>query len=195
MDSLASRVDTRGDGVPIIVFNPLGSKRTDAAEVSVGFSDNQFQELVVTDSEGRAVPFQLSKVTRYANGGIQSANLAFIAHDIPAIGYSIFHVSRKQSATPDSSPTTTQENVSASRQDEATIENQFIRARLNLWTGELKSVVTKADGWEALKGCWERRRQRGRRWRFLGTVRHTERREIPCDDEGSRSSQGRRERS
>jgi alpha-mannosidase len=178
MDGLASRVDTRGEGIPIIVFNPLGWKRTDAAELSVGFSDNGFQELAVADSEGHAVPFQLSKVTRYANGGIQSADLVFIAREIPAMGYSIFHVSRKPDATkadaaPDPNPALAKENASASRQDEASIENQFIRARLNLWTGDLTSVVTKNDGWEALKGAGNvvaREEDGGDFWELYGTL-------------------------
>jgi alpha-mannosidase len=173
MDSLASRVDTRGEGLPVIVFNSLGWKRTDAAQVSIGFSDNRFQELAVTDSEGHALPFQLSKVTRYADGGIQSADLVFIAREIPAMGYSIFHVRGKSDPTPVSSPASTEENASASRQDEATIENQFIRARLNLWTGELKSVVTKDDGWEALKGSGNivaREDDGGDFWELNGTL-------------------------
>ena len=173
MDSLASRVDTRGEGLPIIVFNPLGWKRTDAAQVSIGFSDGRFQELAVMDSEGHALPFQLSKVTRYADGGIQSADLLFIAREIPALGYSIFHVRRESEATPGSGPRSTEENASASRQDEASIENQFIRARLNLWTGELKSVVTKDDGWEALKASGNvvaREDDGGDFWELYGTL-------------------------
>jgi alpha-mannosidase len=173
MDGLASRVDTRGEGLPIIVFNPLGWKRTDAAQVSIGFSDNQFKELSVTDREGQMVPFQLSKVVRYADGGIQSADLAFIAREIPAMGYSIFHVSRKSGAAPDSNPISAPENASASRQDEASIENQFIRARLNLWTGELKSVVSKDDGWEALKSAGNvvaREEDGGDFWELYGTL-------------------------
>ncbi len=173
MDSLASRVDTRGEGVPVIVFNPLGWKRTDAAQVSIGFSDNRFQELAVADSEGHALPFQLSKVTRYADGGIQSADLVFIAREIPAMGYSIFHVVPRSDATPDSIPTPTEEDASASRKDEASIENRLIRARLNLWTGELMSVVMKDDGWEALKGSGNvvaREEDGGDFWELYGTL-------------------------
>jgi alpha-mannosidase len=173
MDTLASRVDTRGEGVPIIVFNPLGWKRTDAAQVSIGFSDNRFQELAVTDSEGHALPFQLSKVTRYADGGVQSADLVFIAREIPAMGYSIFHVGRKSDAGPGSTATSNEEDISASRHDEASIENQFIRARLNLWTGELKSVVTKDDRWEALKSAGNvvaREDDGGDFWELYGTL-------------------------
>ncbi len=173
MDRLASRVATRGEGLPIMVFNPLGWKRTDAAQVSIGFSDDRFQELAVTDSEGHGLPFQLSKVTRYANGGIQSADLVFMAREIPAMGYAIFHVGMKTDATSESPPTTNEEDVSASRHDDASIENQFIRARLNLWTGELMSVVTEDDRWEALKSAGNvvaREEDGGDFWELYGTL-------------------------
>ena len=172
MDTLASRVDTRGEGLAVIVFNSLGWKRTDAAQVSIGFSDDRFQELAVTDSEGHALPFQLSQVRRYEGGGIQSADLAFIAREIPAMGYSVFHVGRKPDATTGSSATSNK-NISASRQDEASIENEAIRARLNLWTGELRSVVMKDDGWEALKSSGNivaREDDGGDFWELYGTL-------------------------
>ena len=36
---LASRIDTRGPGSPVVVFNPLGWTRSDIAEVEVGFGE------------------------------------------------------------------------------------------------------------------------------------------------------------
>src|SRR5207237_747193 len=35
-DAIARHIDTRGEGVPVIVFNPLGWPRTDIAEIEVG---------------------------------------------------------------------------------------------------------------------------------------------------------------
>ena len=102
----------------------------------------------------------------------------FIAREIPAMGYSIFHVVPRSDATPDSIPTPTEEDASASRKDEATIENRLIRARLNLWTGELRSVVMKDDGWEALKGSGNVVAREEDGGDFVGAVRHAERREI-----------------
>ncbi|MFN8007732.1 MAG: hypothetical protein U0V70_12025 [Terriglobia bacterium] len=39
LDGLTSKIDTTGDGVPVVVFNNLGWSRTDVAEVDVGFAE------------------------------------------------------------------------------------------------------------------------------------------------------------
>ena len=45
-NALVSRVDTRGEGLAVVVFNPLGWPRTDVAELSVGFAEPGVKELV-----------------------------------------------------------------------------------------------------------------------------------------------------
>src|SRR5579884_1696958 len=37
-DEVTAKIDTRGEGVPLVVFNPLGWTRTDTAEVEVSFT-------------------------------------------------------------------------------------------------------------------------------------------------------------
>ena len=55
-----------------------------AREVSTG--------VVLTDCDGANVPFQIVESTRYADGGLKTARVAFIAGDVPALGYSTYHV-------------------------------------------------------------------------------------------------------
>ena len=56
-DVLASRIDTRGPGAPVVVFNPLGWKRTDVATVDLGFGEGGVTGVKIIDSRraGRAV--------------------------------------------------------------------------------------------------------------------------------------------
>ena len=43
-EAIAARIDTRGPGTPVVVFNPLGWTRSDIAEVEVGFGEGGVAE-------------------------------------------------------------------------------------------------------------------------------------------------------
>ena len=92
-DVLASKIDTRGPGAPVVVFNPLGWTRSDVAEVDVGFGEGGVAGVDLTDPDGQAVPAQILESTRYGDGGLKTARVAFIARDVPALGYATYHVS------------------------------------------------------------------------------------------------------
>ena len=49
--------------------------------------------LSLTDPDGQTVPSQILESTRYADGGLKTARIAFVARDVPAMGYSTYHVS------------------------------------------------------------------------------------------------------
>jgi hypothetical protein len=91
LDSIVGRVDTSGKGVPIMVFNTVGWPRTDAAEADVPFSDPGVQQIALFDAEGNGVPVQFLNVLRNEDGGIRQARIAFVARNIPAMGYAIYH--------------------------------------------------------------------------------------------------------
>jgi alpha-mannosidase len=55
-DGISSKVDTRGEGIPILVFNALGWTRTDQAEVEIGFSEGGVFGIGLTDPDGQALP-------------------------------------------------------------------------------------------------------------------------------------------
>ena len=92
-DVITSRIDTRGPGAPAVVFNTLGWPRSDIAEINVGFGERGVAGVVVTGPDGQTVPTQILESTRYADGGLKTARVAFIARDVPAMGYSTYHVS------------------------------------------------------------------------------------------------------
>ena len=126
----------------MVVFNTLGWPRTDLAEVTVGFSDRGVAGVTLTDAAGRDVPVQLKEAARYGDGGLKVARLAFLARDVPALGYSTYHVvprraGRAQEATPANRPV---------------LENESYRVTLDPATGALTSLLVKAGKWEALRG-------------------------------------------
>ena len=92
MDQITSQIDTRGEGFPVVVFNTLGWPRTDAAETDVDLAEGGLAGLALVDSAGQPVPLQFTDVSRYADGGIKHAHFAFLARDIPALGFATYHV-------------------------------------------------------------------------------------------------------
>ncbi|HEV3263188.1 MAG TPA: glycoside hydrolase family 38 C-terminal domain-containing protein, partial [Gemmataceae bacterium] len=140
-DALAARIDTRGDGIPVVVFNTLGWPRTDLAEVTVGFSDRSVTGVAVTDAAGREVSVQLEEAARYGDGGLKVARLAFLARDVPALGYGTYHVMAKRAGR-------TQE---AGPAEGPTLENEFYQVKLDPATGALTSLVVKDGNWEVFR--------------------------------------------
>jgi alpha-mannosidase len=164
-----ARVDTSGKGVPITVFNTLGWRRTDVTEVDVPFSDPGVQQIALFDAEGNAVPMQFLNVLRNDDGGVRQARIAFIAHNIPAMGYAVYHVVPNVAGPPE--PSAQVHNTM--RDDNAAIENEFYRARFNLWTGEMTSLVLKENNWEALAkpgNIVAREYDGGDFWELYGTL-------------------------
>lgn len=146
-ERIAAHIDTRGDGIPIVVFNTLGWPRTDVAESDIDLTETGFVDVCLVDFEGKLVPVQLSDVGRYGDGGIRHAHLVFVARDVPALGYAVYHVVPQKAFTPSHAWA----SASTMQKDEGTIENEYFRATFNLWTGEMTSLVEKSTGWEALR--------------------------------------------
>ena len=68
----------------------LGWPRTDIAVANVGFSEVGVADVRLAGPDGQAVPVQLLSSERYADGGLLRAEVAFVARDVPPLGYSVF---------------------------------------------------------------------------------------------------------
>jgi alpha-mannosidase len=152
--ALASKVDTRGEGMPILVFNSLGWPRTDIAEVKVGFSAPGVTDLELRDSTGAATPIQLLETERYNDGGIKDTKVAFIARDVPALGYSLYHLGPRRSASSEKGGASSAPGHSSTtmHDDVGSIENEYYRATFDLWTGAMTKLVFKPGNWDVLSG-------------------------------------------
>ncbi len=164
LDLLASNIDTRSqhssgmEASPILVFNSLGWARTDIAITEVGFSSPGITSIKLLDPEGQSTPVQLLNVTRFPSGGIEDARIAFVARDVPALGYAIYRaVPEKQ--TPSANETDGNAighapgpSDSTTHADSGSIENDSLRATFNLWTGAMTRLAVKSGSgdWDAL---------------------------------------------
>ena len=164
LNVLASNIDTRGPSVPgaeavsIMVFNSLGWARTDIANAEVGFSSPVITSIKLLGPMGHNIPVQLVKTIDYSGGGIEDAQIAFIARNVPALGYSIFEVIPEKQPPPTGkipavlAGQSSQQPVSTTHSDSGSIENEFYSATFDLWTGAMTKLVIKSGSvdWEAL---------------------------------------------
>ncbi|MDG3006373.1 alpha-mannosidase [Paludisphaera mucosa] len=141
-DALAARIDTRGEGVPIVVFNPLSWTRSDLAEVDLGFSAKGVGGVEIVDDRGAVRPSQVVASTTYPDGGVCKARVAFVAADVPSLGYRTYH------ARPASSPATPPAPAPAT----VALENRFYKITLDPGTGALVGLRVKDGDWEVFKG-------------------------------------------
>ncbi len=141
--SFSARINTQGEGIPVAVFNALGWPRTDIAVANVGFCDGNVMDLGLLGPDGQAVPVQLLNAARYASGGLLRAEIAFVARDVPALGYAVYRV------VPLRSPAAA---AVAKTQDEPVLENDHYRLEFDPGSGAITRLVVKSTQWDALKG-------------------------------------------
>ena len=145
LDRILSCIDTRGEGVPLVVFNTLGWPRTDLAVAEIGWTAGGVLDFDVSDPSGKVIPSQLLEADRYADGGLKRVKLAFLAREIPALGHGVYHVAPR--------PATGQSKSSVTDTNRGNLlENDYYRAWVDLETGALTNLVVKAGNWQALSG-------------------------------------------
>ena len=143
--ALASLIDTRGDGLAIVVFNTLGWTRTDIATVDVGFSDAGVRDLRLVGPGGQAAPVQLFKAQHHSDGSLLRAEIAFVARDVPALGHAVYRLLPLQSAP---APGT----LVAPQSQEPAIENELCRVEFDAAGGAITRLLVKQGQWNALSG-------------------------------------------
>jgi len=142
-NTVTAQIDTRGEGIPLIVFNPLGWPRSDAAEVEVGITETGIKDLSLADSKGNAVPIQFLSTERYGDGGLKQVRITFLARNVPALGWATYHAIPLQTESKPGARTGQETKTPV-------LENEFYRVTVNPGTGAINSFFDKSGQWEAL---------------------------------------------
>ena len=127
---IAASVDTapskRGprEGSALVVFNSLGWPRTDICRVRVDLDAPLASGFGLADENGREVPCQI--VARSGEGAKPSAEIVFIASDVPSVGYRVYYLS--PASAPPPTPT-------VAESPEAIIENEYLSLRADAERG------------------------------------------------------------
>lgn len=104
----------------------------------------QCREVVVKDRMGRVVPSQIVKQDKSPEGNLVTAEVAFLTQDVPSAGYDTYYF---QFATRPAAPVNNDLRMDRSA---LTMENEFVRVRLDPNTGGVVSLVDKSSGQESL---------------------------------------------
>ena len=128
-EAVASGLDTRTKGIPIVVFNPLNVAREDVVEAAVAFPGAAPSLVSVFDPQGNEVPSQM-----------HAGKVLFLAKT-PSVGYAVYDV---QAFQPPSAARPSELKVSAS-----SLENRRYRVTLDQ-NGDVSSIFDKAIGKELL---------------------------------------------
>jgi len=123
---LADKIDTSGEGKPILVFNTLSWVRDDVAHVTMPLPRGDFH---VRDQFGEPAPHQV----------MGPSDLLFEARGLPPLGFAVY---RLMEGKAESKP-------ARLRVSKTKLENDFLRVKLNR-RGELVSVYDKLEGREIM---------------------------------------------
>jgi len=142
LEFLTSQVDTSGEGIPLVVFNSLGWLRDDVVETVIGFKKGGIIDIQIIDHANRIIPVEILEAERFKDGGLKNAKIIFIAREIPALGQAVYRVIQLTSTS----------SINASHEtSEGILENEYYRAKIDLATGVLTSLLVKSNNWEVLE--------------------------------------------
>ena len=141
--AIAARVNTKGRGIPIVVFNPLAWDRNDLVETWLDWPKGNPQPEII-DDQGRALPMQV--IGSETPQELTRPHLLFAAGSVPSLGYKTCW------AVPGHKRPLAQAPLKAFTNG---IENEFFLVRIDPATGCLAQVWDKIHAREvlALPGC------------------------------------------
>ncbi len=140
LEAIVSQIDTRGEGTPLVVFNPLSWERTEPVEAAVTFM-TPAAAVKLIDGKGAEVPCQV--MGRSERAGRTEIRFLFIAEKVPAFGYETFRILEADAG---------QEFETSLLVEGQTAENEFIRLVLDPKTGWMSKLYDKRIGREMLDG-------------------------------------------
>jgi alpha-mannosidase len=134
LNTLDSRVNTTGAGVPVLVFNPLAWERSGLVTVKVQMPEPT-ETVSVLDAQNRVLPSEVIS----SDAPTHSFKLLVDVRNAPSLGYEVLHV------------------VAGKRQFESdlhvsglTLENTALRVTVDKTTGCITSLFDKKTGFESL---------------------------------------------
>ena len=144
LENLGLQVDTRGEGVPLIVYNPQSWDRSDLVTAEVSAFSLPADMVAVHDDE--VVPVQMLKQP-VKIGSRETATIAFVAHNVPQMGLKLYRL------MPRSETHSISENpVSSGAKPRPYIENEFFRVEIDPQTGRIFRLYDKTNKREVFNG-------------------------------------------
>jgi len=159
LENLGLQLDTRGEGVPLVVYNPQSFDRSDLVTAEVSAFSLPARMVAVHGEE--KMPIQILK-TPAKSGAREIATVGFVAQHVPQMGLKLYRLVADTDASPAPSPL----RVGAKPRPWA--ENEFFHVEINPETGNIARLYDKLNKREALRGegnsltAWEDTAERAR---------------------------------
>ena len=96
LEYLGKAVASEGIDRPLVVFNPVAWERTDMVRARISVAG--LKRFAILDHRGQAVPFEVLDAARNRSGDITEAQIAFVAKDMPSLGYRRYQVAPGEKA-------------------------------------------------------------------------------------------------
>jgi alpha-mannosidase len=135
LGEIAARIDTRGVGAPVLVFNTLSWPRTDVVELDAQLPEAA-QHISVVDSKGKPADSELLSIDPETH-----RVRVLVLASTPAVGYDTYFV--RAAVRPDV-------NRSVVKATASTLENDFVRLKVDPQTGCITELFDKRSHAEAL---------------------------------------------
>jgi alpha-mannosidase len=139
LGTVAERINTFGDGIPILVYNSLGWERS--GEVNVKVQLPSAAPFAVLDGSA-SVRFERGALDQQT--GVQELRL--FVPSVPALGYKLLRVVPAGGVAALPEPTLTTHGAAA-----ISIENASLRVTINLNTGCMTSIFDKRTSFESIE--------------------------------------------
>lgn len=145
LQNLGLQVNTLGEGLPVVVYNPQSWNRTDLVTAEISAFSLPSRMVAVYGEE--VIPVQVLKPpTR--SGARETATVAFLGQNIPQTGLKLYRIESESAAHKiAASPT-----VQAGAKPRPYLENDFLRVEIDPQTGHIARVFDKKNKHEALSG-------------------------------------------
>lgn len=156
LETISSRIDTRGEGLPVVVYNPLFWDRTEPviAEIAVppdaGTAKPWEGAVRITDGGGRGIPAQV--LDRRVQGDAAIVRVLFLARDVPSLGYRLYRAVPSGVSAAEPAVAAGAGTAAGLRAGANELENEFLKVRVDPKTGWVTSLYDKAAGREVLAG-------------------------------------------
>ena len=147
LDTLSGLVDTRGEGIPVLVFNSLGWARKEPVKAQFTVLEPEgIKGFEIRDSSGNVLPSYMYWSERYKDGGFKKVFIQFIA-DLPPMGYEVFYAV-PVSYVPIQEKAPVQYRIT--EMNEVTMGNEFLDIKFDFFAGVMSSLKLKSSGNELI---------------------------------------------
>ncbi len=102
IDFLSARIKKNEKlGMPIVLFNSLSWERTDPVTVSMEFPRGFAHSINILTADKKVLSSQNTNQIYHDDGSVRSADITFIAENIPSIGYATYYVAGSKEKQPE----------------------------------------------------------------------------------------------